>query len=102
MNTCCILKPMYSKLPLLLLLFISLRAFCQDAEIFKPDSIKKELNAVEIKTALHVDGILNEAEWNFAKRSPDFIQIEPYQGQLSNFRTDVKVLYNQLYLYLGI
>jgi len=93
---------MYSKLPLLLVVFISLRSFCQDSEIFKPDSIRKELNAVEIKTTLHVDGILNEPEWSLAKLSPDFIQIEPYQGELSNFRTDVKILYNQLYLYLGI
>jgi hypothetical protein len=93
---------MYSKLPLLFLLFISLRSFCQDAETFKPDSIKKELNAVAIKTMLHIDGIFNEPEWNLAKSSPDFIQIEPYQGQVSNFRTDVKVLYNQSYLYLGI
>jgi hypothetical protein len=83
-------------------LFISLRSFCQDAETFKPDSIKKELNAVAIKTMLHIDGIFNEPEWNLAKSSPDFIQIEPYQGQVSNFRTDVKVLYNQSYLYLGI
>lgn len=50
---------MFQKLPLLLLLFTVSRSFSQDAEIFKPDSIRREINAVEIKTSLHIDGILN-------------------------------------------
>ena len=93
---------MYSKLPLLLLLIISIRSFSQGAEIFKPDSIKKELNAVEITTTLHVDGILNEPEWQVAQASPQFTQIEPYQSAAPNFETAVKILYNKQFLYLGI
>ena len=85
---------MFRTLPLLLLC-ISLRSFSQDAEIFKPDSIKKEIDAVNITTSLHIDGILNEPEWKLAKPSPRFTQIEPYQGAPPHFETFVKVLYNK-------
>jgi hypothetical protein len=45
---------------------------------------------------------MNEPEWKLAKRSPRFIQIEPYQGKDPNYETEVKVLYNREYLYVGI
>lgn len=57
---------------------------------------------MEIITTLHVDGILNEAEWDLAKSSPQFTQIEPYQGAAPNFQTFIKILYNKQFLYFGI
>ena len=45
-----------------LLIFLSTITNAQDAEVFKPDSIEKELNAVEIDTPLQIDGVLDEAE----------------------------------------
>src|SRR3979409_2059181 len=86
----------------LLLLFISPDLFSQDADFFKPDSIKKEIEALKISSFIHVDGIMNEPEWKLAKASPRFIQVEPYQGKAPNHETEVKVLYNRQYLYLGI
>ena len=96
------IERMFQRLPLLLLCFVSLKVFSQDAEIFKPDSIKKEINAVQITTSLHIDGVLNEPEWNLAKPSPRFTQIEPHQNAEPNFETYVKVLYNKDYLYFSI
>src|SRR6476620_664777 len=96
------IERMFQRLPLLLLCFVSLKVFSQDAEIFKPDSIKKEINAVQITTSLHIDGVLNEPEWNLSKPSPRFTQIEPHQNAELNFETYVKVLYNKDYLYFGI
>jgi hypothetical protein len=92
---------MFERLPLLLLL-ISFKTFAQDAEIFKPDPIRKEIDAVQITRSLRIDGLLNEPEWNLAKPSPRFTQIEPYQGAAPNFETEVKVLYNRQYLYFGV
>jgi hypothetical protein len=92
---------MFRVLRSLLLCFISLKTFSQDAEIFKPDSIRKEIDAIHITTSLHIDGVLNEPEWRLAKLSPHFTQIEPYQGAAPNFETFIKVLYNKDYLYLG-
>jgi len=74
----------------------------QDAEFFKPDSVKKEIFAVEISTSIHVDGILDEPEWKMVQPSPDFYQIEPFQGKPATQGTEVKFLYNRQYLYVGI
>src|SRR5580693_3745410 len=95
---------MMNKHLLLLWIFsiISFRLFSQDADFFQPDSIKKEITALKISTFIHVDGTMNEPEWKLAKPSPRFIQIEPYQGKDPNFETEVKVLYNREYLYVGI
>ena len=93
---------MLRKLPSLLLCFLSLQLFAQDAEIFKPDSIRKEIDAVEINAMLHIDGVLNEPEWQLAISSPPFTEIEPFQGSTAAFETYVKVLYNKEYLYFGI
>lgn len=87
---------------LLLAAFGFLSSFCQDAALFKPDSIRKELEALPISSNIHIDGVLSEPEWKLAKPSPRFIQIEPFQDSPSNFQTDVKVLYNRQYLYFGI
>ncbi|HEV3249607.1 MAG TPA: hypothetical protein VGZ71_01565, partial [Puia sp.] len=76
--------------------------FSQDIEIFKPDSVKKQIEAVQIFSSLRIDGILNEPEWTKAKPSPRFIQIEPYQGKEPGQETEVKVLFNRDYLYFGI
>ncbi|MDX2305984.1 MAG: carbohydrate binding family 9 domain-containing protein [Microscillaceae bacterium] len=85
-----------------LFFFVLFPAFAQDAEVFKPDSIKKKLTAVQIKNSLRVDGILNDSEWSLAENSPQFIQIEPFQGNSPNHQTEVKVLYNRRFLYFGI
>ncbi len=89
---------------MLLLLWIACtyNSFSQDTEIFKPDSVRKEINAVQITTTLRIDGFMNEPEWKLAKPSPTFIQIEPYQGGQPNEATEVKVLYNRQFLYFGI
>ena len=85
-----------------LLAFIVSASFAQDAEIFKPDSVKREIEAVRIFSSLRVDGLINEEEWKKAKPASGFIQIEPYQGRLPNHDTEIKVLFNKQYLYFAI
>ncbi len=92
---------MIKKLPFLLLL-ISTYACAQDADFFKPDSVRRKIKAVEITTSINIDGKMDEPEWNLAASSPPFIQVEPYQGKPSAYPTRVKVLYNKKYLYFGI
>lgn len=92
---------MIKKLPFLLL-FISSYTFAQDADFFKPDSIKRQLKARKITTQVTIDGKLDEPEWKLASSSGPFIQIEPYQGKLAAYPTTVKVLYNKKYLYIGV
>lgn len=84
------------------LFFITTTAVAQNTDLIKPDSIRKALKALPISATLHIDGVLNEPEWQLPARSPQFTQIEPYQGETPGFETDVKVLYNRRYLYFGI
>jgi hypothetical protein len=85
-----------------LLLLVSSFASGQDANVFKPDSIRREVNAAAIKNTIKIDGNLNEQDWAVAIPASQFVQIEPYQGQKPNFNTDVRVLYNRQNLYFGI
>jgi hypothetical protein len=87
---------------LAVLLLLPLYCLSQDAGIFKPDSVKKEIIATKISRQLHIDGILDEEEWKWARLSPDFIQVEPNQGQAPNHKTETKVLFNRQWLYFGI
>ena len=91
------MKKFLTILPLLPLYCLS-----QDAGIFKPDPVKKEIIATKISSQLRIDGILDENEWKLAKPSPEFIQVEPFQGQAPNFKTETKILFNKQYLYFGI
>lgn len=86
----------------LLLLLSTIYSFAQDTDMFKPDSVKKTLEAVQIQSSLHIDGILKEPEWQLATPASHFIQIEPLQGTAPDFETEVRVLYNKQYLYFGI
>lgn len=77
------------------------RSVAQDANFFKPDSVKKEFIAVKITGALKIDGILNEPEWQQAIPNRSFVQIEPKQGESPNFETEIRVLYNNQFLYFS-
>ena len=92
---------MTKQVVLLIFLCVAIHSYPQDAGVFKPDAVKKEMTAVQITNTIRIDGLLNEEEWRLAKPSPRFVQIEPQQGMPANFETEVKVLYNRQYLYVG-
>ena len=81
---------------------LSIPLQAQDASVFKPDSIRKEIKAIPIHGAIHGDGILNEKEWLTSVPSSRFTHVEPFQGNRPNHDTEIKVLYNQHYLYLSV
>lgn len=73
----------------------------QDAIIFKPDSIRRQIEAVKIEGNLKIDGSLADKEWRFAKPSSRYVMVEPHQGASPNHETDIRILYNKQYLYAG-
>ncbi len=93
---------MIKKLLLFSLIASTSVTFAQDANIFEPDSIKKKIEALQIRSSLRIDGIMNDAEWRKVKPTSGFTQIEPFQGKKPTQDTEVKVLYNKQYLYFGI
>ena len=53
------------------------------------------------KDRISVDGVLSEPEWASAERLTDFLQQEPDEGAVSNFKSDVRLLYDDETLYVG-
>ena len=86
----------------LLIFLLPLFALSQDATVFEPDSIRKSIQSQKISTSIKIDGILNENEWKLSPSSPRFTMIEPFQGNKPNHETEVKVLFNKNFLYVGL
>ncbi len=70
-------------------------------DIFQPSENKLNVAATRISDNLLIDGVLNERHWVLADTIGNFIQIEPHQREPSRFNTQVMVLYNREYLYVG-
>ncbi|MDW3195008.1 MAG: DUF5916 domain-containing protein [Cytophagales bacterium] len=91
------------KLALILILKgLFFASYSQEAEIFRPDSPKLELRAVETTSVIKIDGILDETVWSEAPKSPSFTQVDPNQKAKPSQDTDVKVLFDSKFLYFGI
>ncbi|MFT4604211.1 MAG: hypothetical protein ACI9W4_000940 [Rhodothermales bacterium] len=50
---------------------------------------------------LDVDGYLDESDWGLAQPAMGFLQAEPEEGLSASQRTEVRVLYDQYYVYIG-
>ncbi len=85
-----------------LLVFLSLSCFAQDAVVFSPDTVKREITATRIQNSLRVDGRLDEPEWKQAVPAAGFLQIDPFQGQAPRYGSSTMVLFNRQFLYFGI
>jgi hypothetical protein len=63
---------------------------------------EKKVTAVHINSPIVIDGNLDESEWSLAQPATDFIQQEPLMGEPSSERTEVRILYDDENLYLGV
>lgn len=82
--------------PLILITFSTL-----GQDIFEPPIDKLSVSALHTENVINIDGELSEDNWDNAVALTDFIQVEPNQGEKSAFKTIVKVLYDEKYLYIG-
>ncbi len=60
------------------------------------------MRAVFATEAPRIDGVLDESVWASANPIEQFIQQEPNQGQPATDRTEVRVLYDQGHLFIGV
>jgi len=81
-----------------LLALITLIFFAKSLEA---QSAKKQLEALRISTPLTIDGSLDEALWQQAIPATDFMQYDPYNGPPASQKTEVKILYDNLAVYIG-
>ncbi|HZG41562.1 MAG TPA: DUF5916 domain-containing protein, partial [Longimicrobium sp.] len=60
------------------------------------------VGAVRASGAVRVDGRLDDAAWGGATAAAEFTQLDPAEGQPASERTEVRVLYDDEALYLGV
>ncbi len=53
-------------------------------------------------SALRIDGLLNETAWRDAPMASGFRQEEPFEGEPATEVTEVRVLFDDATLYIGI
>lgn len=75
-------------------------AYAQQA--FPPPATPPEIGATHAAGVIAVDGTLDEADWGRAAVASGFVQAEPRQGEPATDPTEVRVLFDARYLYIGV
>ena len=71
------------------------------ADNFPPPEVPPTVTAIRADGKITVDGQLNEEDWEKVSPTADFFRQEPRQGGPIRYRTEVKVLFDDTYLYIG-
>ncbi|MDA2934056.1 carbohydrate binding family 9 domain-containing protein [Acidobacteria bacterium AH-259-D05] len=69
---------------------------------FASGNQEKKITASRIQQAIVIDGTLDEPQWELAKPVRDFVQQEPRIGEPVSELTEVRLLYDNQNLYVGI
>src|SRR5205823_12426793 len=81
--------------------FIPAVAMAQSPSV-PPEAAPPVSHAVRSASAIHVDGHLDERAWRDAPMTDVFTQIDPEEGKPASERTEVRVLYDDDALYVGV
>jgi len=79
---------------LILFFFFSVSVFSQ--------TNSKIIFAERVYTSPKLDGLLNDSVWQVAKPVNDFLQQEPIAGNPPSFKTEVRMIYTDYALYVGV
>ncbi|MDZ7359650.1 MAG: carbohydrate binding family 9 domain-containing protein [candidate division KSB1 bacterium] len=85
----------------ILMLLIQSNLFSQHNGNFAPPANPPVAQAVAVNERIIIDGRLDEPAWRLAMPVDDFKQIEPLQAAAPSFGTQVRLLFDKVYLYLG-
>ena len=66
-----------------------------------PAVTPRTLVATQVSGGIRVDGVLDEEAWRLAAAATDFTQSEPRDGQPASEQTDVRVAFDDQFLYIG-
>src|SRR5258705_6977553 len=92
-----------SKLPLILVLLAPALVTAQNPAPRRADSAARRVaQAVRRTGDIHLDGKLDEPDWQRAPAVTDFTQSWPTPGARAPDQTEVRVLYDDAALYVGI
>lgn len=82
--------------------FWSLAVSAQKApETFDPPTTPIKFSAALASSPMQLDGVLDESIWQTAEPIRNFVQQNPDQGAPASFDTEVRILYDSKYLYIG-
>ncbi|RJE72565.1 DUF5916 domain-containing protein [Reichenbachiella sp. MSK19-1] len=92
------------KKALVLLTFIihAYYLIAQEVENFPPPTKPPEIRVIRTSEDIKVDGELMEDSWQKAPVTHDFYRIEPRQGVAYQYQTQVRLLYDEKNLYVGV
>ncbi len=88
---------MVSRIGLLISVMLFVSAMYGQAEIFT----KKQLTATRISSPPEIDANLSESCWKGVPVASNFIQYTPYNGTSASFDSEVKIVYDDMALYVG-
>ncbi len=77
-------------------------ALCCWTQASMAQNTDRKVTALHVESPIVIDGNLDEAAWSLAEPAADFIQNEPRTGEPSTERTEVRILYDDENLYLGV
>ncbi len=69
---------------------------------FPSPTVRPVLQTVRARSVITIDGNLAEADWAAAPPITDFFRMEPIQGGQVNFPTEVRILFDDKNLYVGV
>lgn len=89
--------------PLLLAAVAGPRIVCARTRIDAPPSPRSpvRVSAVRAVSAIAIDGVLDEAAWS-TPPATDFLQRDPIEGVSPTESTEVRVVYDDAALYIGV
>jgi hypothetical protein len=70
-------------------------------EVFPPPSEPRRVAASRVQEVIRIDGVLDEPAWAVAAVANGFVQAEPVQGDPAREATEVRVLFDDDYFYVG-
>ena len=76
-------------------------AFAQTPVDFETARLERRLPATRATAEIVLDGVVTDAEWSEAPVASSFTQGNPFEGMPATFRTEVRVLYDDEFLYVG-
>ncbi|HEY2974399.1 MAG TPA: DUF5916 domain-containing protein [Pyrinomonadaceae bacterium] len=72
------------------------------AQVSQQNTEARRIPAVRVTDALKIDGLLDESAWSLAQPATDFLQEQPHEGEPASEKTEVRVLFDDKNLYIGI
>src|SRR5690349_13446315 len=70
--------------------------------VFAQENGTRRIKVLHIDDPIKIDGRLDEPVWSQAEEAADFRQQEPNEGQPASEKTEVRLLFDDKNLYVGV